>query len=163
MGLPASGKSTYIEKYLNDCIIVSQDEIRKVFYGNQYFENTENYVRGDAKNIAQLMLAQGKSIVVDSTSVQEQHRREWKRLAEKYGAEFSIVFIDTETDVCLQRNRLREEGKRVPDEVITRMSSQMQRPVELTNISGHCKWWDFGEEVHLIYIGWNGEKRNDKR
>ncbi len=152
VGLPCSGKSTWIDTHLKEVVHISQDDIRRIFYGNQYFSNAEGYVRGDAKNIARLMLEQGKSIVVDNTAVLSQYRKEWKILADEYNAEFIIVFIDTPKEVCLGLNKERYEGKRVPDEVIEKMNNQFQRPIELVNVEGKHKWWDFGEEVKLVYV-----------
>lgn len=152
MGLPGSGKSTYIEQHLEDVVIVSQDEIRKIFYGNQFYPNAEFYVHGDAKNISRLMLSQGKSIVIDATSILNKYRKEWKSIAKEYGANYTIIFIDTPKEICLKRNKKRPKSKQVPDSVIENMDFQMQRPLKLESANGNQQWWDHGEEVNVIHI-----------
>ena len=137
-GLPASGKSTYLQTHLKSYVKVSQDEIRRIFYGNQFYKNAEPYVVGDAKNIVRMMLEQGKNVVIDATSISYQYRREWQAIAEEHHAEFSVIYLDVPSEVCLLRNRARPKEKRVPADVILRMARDFDIPNEYVNVKEPC-------------------------
>ena len=130
VGLPSSGKSTYLKTHLKDCVIVSLDEIRRTFFGHQFHQNAEPFVIGTAKNLVRLLLEQGKSVVIDSTGLLYSFRKEWKNIGSTYGAVYSIVLVNTSYEKCIKLNRKRPEGKRVPDEVIIRMAGQLEYPQE---------------------------------
>lgn len=130
VGIAGSGKSTWINKNKGDSVVICLDEIRKIFYGHQFHKNAENYIIGDAKNIARLMLSQGKSIIIDSTATRSFIREEWRSIANEFNANCKIVYIKVSKETCLKRNTLRPEGKRVPDDVIERMFVEFQDPIE---------------------------------
>lgn len=146
VGLPASGKSTYLKTHYKNCVIVSLDEIRRVFFGHQFHQNAEPFVLGIAKNLVRLLLQQNKSVVIDSTGLLYQFRKEWRNIGNEYNAYYSIVWITTPVETCLKRNRKRPEGKRVPDDVITRMSNQLESPSDFDSYYENIK-------VNIVDLG----------
>ena len=137
-GLPASGKTTYLKDHYKSYVKVSLDDIRRIFFGHQFHQNAEGYVVANAKNMVRILLEQGHSVVLDSTALLFQFRREWKNLAESYGAEYSVVYFETPLSECLRRNKLREKNKRVPKDVLVRMSVQLEIPDTFVNVPECC-------------------------
>jgi len=41
---------------------------------------------------------------------------------------FAVIWVETPTDVCLERNRLRTASRQVPDQVILKMAEKAERP-----------------------------------
>lgn len=99
-----------------------------MFFGHQFHAPAEPFVIGTAKNMVRLLLKQGKSVVIDSTGLLYQFRREWCNIGNEFEATYEIVWFRASAVTCLKRNKKRPEGTRVPDEVITRMNNQLQSP-----------------------------------
>ncbi len=128
MGLPASGKNTWLmNKNVKQHIVVELDWIRREIFGHQFHKPAEMFVIGMAKNITQMLLSQQKSIIINSTGLTTGIRNEWALMAQEYGYKTKIVFIDTPVEMCHKRNNNRIHYK-VPSEVIDRMSAILTRP-----------------------------------
>lgn len=128
-GIPASGKSTFIRKYLTKVessiggskpVVVSLDEIRKLWFGHQFHQNAEEFVVGIGKNMVRMLLNQGYSVVVDSTNITPFFRKSWAMMGNEAGAETRLVIFNTSYKTCLKRNEKREN--KVPVEVLKRMA-----------------------------------------
>lgn len=140
-GLPASGKSTYAEML---CEIsptfqrVCPDLIRKTFYGDES-------IQGDGKRVFETAFHDmreygciGANVVFDATNIDADRR---KRLVKEMRPYFDIIifkWFSTPYTLCLARNEERE--RKVPEDVITRMWENFERP---TMREG----WDIIEEV----------------
>jgi len=128
-GLPKSGKSTYIKKMLSGSIetrpdvIISSDEIRKQMFGHEYFPTIEGIVWTFAYGMAQLLLAQNLDIIVDSINIHVYSRAKWITIARKYQAEVRIVYMTTDAEECVKRNK----GS-IPDIEITKRTSYFTYP-----------------------------------
>jgi predicted kinase len=156
VGLPSSGKSTYLHNHHMDCVIVSLDNIRRIFYGHQFHTNAEGYVINDAKNIVRLLLSQGKSVVLDSTATTYDLRCSWRKVTNEFCAVYSIVVLTTPVDVCLKLNSKRPEGKKVPDEVINRMNAAYHDP-DLWE--GNLKNGFISENIRITRVDWKNNAR----
>ena len=76
VGVPGSGKS-HIARIIaetHDCEIVSSDECRKIWYGNEEDQthNKELFLRID--NLVSQLLADGKNVILDATNISRKSR-----------------------------------------------------------------------------------------
>lgn len=71
-------------------------------------------------------------VVLDSTFVEPERRWQILQMARQYNVPVMAVWMDTEWDVCVQRNAKRPEDRRVPVEVMQAMYQRLfdERPRE---------------------------------
>lgn len=121
MGLPRSGKSTYVDKHLSNYQIICADDIRLAL-GTQFDKRLENFVWAIHDCMVNACLIRGLDIVIDATNTTEKKLRQYKLLADSNNYKFKTIFINTSPDECHRRN----EGKgAVPKETIERMADQI--------------------------------------
>ena len=60
VGLPRSGKSTWVKKKSKNYVVVCPDRIRKLVFGHQFNRDSEDFVWAYAKSMAKLILEQNK-------------------------------------------------------------------------------------------------------
>ena len=111
MGVPGSGKSTLAESF--DVPVVSLDAIR---VGGRSASHVVNAAVRDVEQI----LADGRSVLVDSCNLQPQIRLRWLRAGRKAGARCELIVVETDRDLAIVRNRSRPERERVPDDAMLR-------------------------------------------
>lgn len=127
VGLPASGKNTWIAKNKKNYIVVELDWIRRNIYGHQWHQEAEPFVIGTAKGFVNMLCSQGKNVIINSTGLTVYIRNEWVNIAKKYDYKTKIVFLDIDPKTCHSRNSKRV-GDKVPEEVIDRMVTMLQSP-----------------------------------
>ncbi|KAF2429271.1 hypothetical protein EJ08DRAFT_735043 [Tothia fuscella] len=93
-GAPGSGKttlSTLLSKHINAIII--EHDILKTFFLNASFpwERATNLTYSMQWTLAEEMMKQDHSVIIDSTCNYEQVLKQGKKLAEKYGFEYKYV------------------------------------------------------------------------
>lgn len=138
-GIPGSGKSTFIKKYLSFCQIVEPDAIRLKINGIvetkkdglQISQANPDKVWGIANQTIQENLKNGKSVVLDATNLGNYLLHNYKKIAEDNKVNFVIIdFTNIPLDVCKKRNSERLPAyKRVPEEVILRMYKKLEYPL----------------------------------
>lgn len=108
VGLPGSGKNTYIRDHLSDYTIISSDDIRVELYG--FEDQTRN------KEVFNLMrertkeaLKSGQSVVYNATNLSAKRRKALANEMKKYCTEIEIVYLDCSLSILLLRNEFREE------------------------------------------------------
>lgn len=118
IGLPGSGKSTYIEK-MNGVIIHSSDNIRQELFGdiNDQAHNEEVFRTLHKRIIKDL--SKGKNVVYDATNINYKRRMEFLKSLNRIHCEKIALLFMTPIHVCIARNMIRE--RKVPEDVIMRM------------------------------------------
>ena len=111
MGLPASGKSTWIKQNGKKYVVVELDWIRRDVFGHQFHRNAEPFIIGIAKSMVRMLLEQGKDIILDSTCLPEFIRSEWIKLGMEYDAKITVVHINTDPRICIKRDMKRGKKK----------------------------------------------------
>jgi putative nucleotidyltransferase with HDIG domain len=124
VGLPGSGKDTWIKKNLPDWPIVSLDEIRKQH--RIHPEDSQGKVIQLAKEQAKEWLRQKRSFVWNATNLTQFIRKPLIQLFASYQARVRIVYVDIPPQVALDRNRKRTEY--VPEKVILKLASKLEVP-----------------------------------
>lgn len=129
IGLPGSGKDTYIKKFLSHLPTVCRDDIR-IEMGMKGEKPTgtkeeENEVT-NRFNKKMIELCENKqSFVINNTNLKKQYRDDYKKLTMKYNP--YIVYIYVETD-SIQTNKDRRNGQ-MPLSVIDRMIDNFDYPL----------------------------------
>lgn len=130
-GIPGSGKSTFVAKYLkNISNVVESDVFRQNLMGLD--ENGKiNQENGQAvwyeidKYINRILYS-CESVTLDATNISSYLLRKYQRIAEKYGYEFIIIdFSNIPLEKALQQNLNRVFSKQISNEVIERMHRQL--------------------------------------
>lgn len=140
VGLPGSGKSTYIKKYFNQNLRVhSSDAIREELSGDEsnqdingkVFDLLHKRVREDLKN--------GISCVYDATNISWKRRKAFLDSLKNIKCWKVCHIIATPFEVCLEQNAQRE--RKVPYEVIEKMYKNFDIP-----------WWNEGwDDIEIWY------------
>lgn len=136
-GLPASGKSTWTEKYKKDrpeFASVNRDWIRKILIANQKINDSEfkwsrefeEKVIAVELDAAKTLVKNGNSLIVDDTNFSKNSIEMWEKFADEHDLELSYEFIDTPVNVCIARDSVREES--VGKDVILRMYQKYLNP-----------------------------------
>lgn len=128
IGLPGSGKSTYVEQALvpRGYQVICQDDIRAA-YGHRFLGPLEPFIHSVAYMQLRQFLLRGLNVVIDEALCRVEHLRLWKERAEALGATVSAVHINTLVDVCKQR---RAATPGFPLEVIEGKLADLRRGYE---------------------------------
>lgn len=122
-GLPASGKTTYATELEADGWVRANKDDLRVDFPNK----PENEIIDLEDVVIVEALEHGHDVVVDDTNFNPFHEKRLRELAEDFGAEFQVMFIDTPPEVCIKRNLKRK--KSVPLSAITDMYNKYIAPL----------------------------------
>lgn len=115
VGLQGAGKSTYARSQLPQHHQISKDLLR----------NNSNRQRRQLQLIEQSLQA-GQAVVVDNTNPHPEDRQPLIELARRLQARVRAVFLDTDREICWQRNAAREIP--VPEVGLKVVHSRLQPP-----------------------------------
>ena len=129
-GLPASGKSTIAKELVAKSGYnyqrINKDDLRHMLHDSQWSKNNEKIILKTRDALINLYLSEGKSVIIDDTNFHQPHIDTIKSIAEKYGAECEVRFIDTPLEECIARDLKRPNS--VGKDVIMRMYNQYLKP-----------------------------------
>lgn len=126
-GIPGSGKSYWIKKNGFEPYTISPDQIRLLFTsplmdssGKMGISQKMNKRVWDfVYQLLEERMDRGEFVVIDATHKQAGDFQKYQQLAKKYLYKIGCVdFSDVPFATCVDRNRSREEYKRVPDSVV---------------------------------------------
>jgi putative nucleotidyltransferase with HDIG domain len=123
-GLPGAGKDTWINENLPDWEVISLDEIRKKI--NIYPEDDQGVVVNAAKEMAKEYMRKKQNFIWNATNLSRQLRQVLIRLFSSYQASIRIVYLETDWQELLHRNRNRVA--KVPEKVLYRMRNRLEVP-----------------------------------
>jgi predicted kinase len=127
VGLPGSGKSTYLARLGVNAI--SSDEIRRLIADDPRDQTMHARVFATIRYLARQRIAVGRpETYVDATHLTRWERRPYIRLAQRHGCEIEALFFDVPVEVCIQRNQARD--RIVPEQAIRDMARLLESPTE---------------------------------
>lgn len=127
-GLPASGKSVYAQSWVAEDpkkrVEINYDDLRLQMFGpgHRWNRADEDKMKAHALTLFKIALVDGKDVIISNTSLTRRARQRWIDTAKEFGVEAELLEINPGIGVCIARDSLREEGKRVGEAVISRMA-----------------------------------------
>jgi len=135
IGLPGAGKSTYFAR--RGIVPLSSDLIRELLYDDAADQRHPEWVFSALRELLRRRLAAGAQIsYIDATNLTRFFRRPFLRIAQEFGCVAEALYFDVPLEVCLERNRKREnlpagplrDARVVPEEAIRRMARRLEPP-----------------------------------
>lgn len=131
-GAPGSGKSSWVEEAGLSDYALSPDALRVMCSSLQRNPDGTRSITQERSNekvvwkvlfeLLEQRMSRGEFTVVDATASKTKDMSRYKELADRYRYRVYVVdFTYVPLDVCLLRNSLRPEPKRVPEEAVRNM------------------------------------------
>lgn len=125
VGLPGSGKSTYLERL--GITPLSSDAIRQLLADDATDQTIHARVFQCLRYLLRQRLAIGRpTTYVDATHLPRAERRPYIQIARRYRCAIEALYFDVPLDVCLARNRSR--SRVVPEEALRAMAAKLVPP-----------------------------------
>src|SRR6185312_10193737 len=125
VGLPGSGKSTYLERL--GVTGLSSDAIRRILIDDETDQTINERVFETLRCLLRQRLSLGRPVTyIDATSLTPDERRPYVELGRSFGAEVDAVFFDVPLEVCMSRNAQRQRV--VPEEAMLKLAGKLQPP-----------------------------------
>lgn len=139
VGLPGSGKSTYLRA--RGIEPLSSDSLRHLLADSPEDQTIHVRVFAALRYLLRQRLAIGRPVsYVDATHLTPAERAPYRPIAEAFGCDLEALYFDVPLEVCLARNRAR--SRVVPEEAMAAMAARLVPPSEeegfarITVISG---------------------------
>ena len=125
VGLPGSGKSTYLARL--GVTALSSDTIRGWLADDETDQSIHDRVFETLRYMLRQRLALGRPVTyIDATNLRQEERRPYIGIGQSYGCEVEAVFFDVPLEVCRARNAARHRV--VPEEAMQKMASRLTPP-----------------------------------
>lgn len=131
-GLPASGKSTYARKLLDEnpgaYKRLNKDELRVMLDNNHHTTHNEKFIEKVRDMMLLEALLDGKHVIIDDTNLSDRPIERIKNVVRKFNADHNqhvqveIKEMNTSLEECLERDKSRD--KTVGEAVILKMFQQ---------------------------------------
>ena len=132
VGIPGSGKSTWIKNNFSDIIPVSRDAIRFELLdekGGDYFDHEDEVFDKFIHQIIGSLVAD-EITIADATHLNKKSRARVLNKVRKFADEIEAVVLDTDLETAFERNDQREGRAWVKHGIIRRMWFSMEMPEE---------------------------------
>jgi predicted kinase len=127
VGLPGSGKSTYLARLGANAI--SSDEIRRLIADDPQDQTINARIFSIIRYLIRQRIAAGRPVTyVDATHLTPWERKPYVVLAQRYGCRLEALYFDVPVDICIARNQARDRA--VPEAAIRKMALQMIPPTQ---------------------------------
>ena len=125
VGLPGSGKSTYLEQM--GVRGLSSDAIRGLLADDETDQTIHERVFQTLRYLLRQRLAIGRPVTyIDATNLRPEERRPYLEIGREFGCEVEALFFDIPLAVCRQRNAQRP--RIVPEDALEKMAAKLVVP-----------------------------------
>jgi predicted kinase len=125
VGLPGSGKSTWLEQ--QGITAISSDWLRQVLADDATDQTIHARVFLTMRYLLRHRLAIGRPVsYLDATHLTPDERQPYIQVAQWYGCDAEAVYFDVPLEVCRERNLRR--NRVVPDDALERMAMKLAPP-----------------------------------
>ena len=125
VGLPGSGKSTYVER--SGVTPISSDLMRQLLVDDATDQTIHARVFNCMRYLLRHRLAIGRTVTyLDATHLTPEERKPYIDIAGWYGCDVEALFFDVPLEVCMERNRGR--ARVVPEEAMHVMAAKLVPP-----------------------------------
>jgi predicted kinase len=125
VGLPASGKSTYLQRI--GMRGLSSDVIRGILADDERDQTNHERVFQTVRYLLRQRLAIGRPVTyIDATNLRPEERRPYLEIGQQFGCDVEALFFDVPLAVCLERNAGRDRV--VPEEALVKMAAKLVAP-----------------------------------
>ena len=160
-GVPASGKSTWIQNNELEPYTLSADKIRNIMQSPELTldgtfkitQRNDNKVWDFIFETLESRMARGEMLIVDATHYKQSLLTPYKQLSDKYRYRLYIVdFTDITLEEALRRNKARAPHQVVPEEVIVQMHTVINSDTEVSKKFKILSPTEALEEINSSYI-----------
>ena len=125
VGLPGSGKSTWLER--QGFLGISSDRVREWLADDATDQTIHARVFLTMRYLLRHRLAVGRPVsYLDATHLTPEERRPYIQIGQWYGCDVEALYFDVPLEVCRERNRRR--GRVVPEDAMERMAGKLAPP-----------------------------------
>lgn len=128
IGVPASGKTTYANKFLknDDTIILSSDDIREEIFKDANNQSNNALVFKTLYERAKQCLSNGKNVVLDSTNTDKNLRKKALEIFKDFDIIKQAIIFETPLEKCIQQDQNRT--RKVGENVINKFFNNFSKP-----------------------------------
>jgi predicted kinase len=127
VGLPGSGKSTYLARLGVNAI--SSDEIRRIIADDPHDQTMNARIFATVRYLVRQRIAAARPVTyVDATHLTPWERKPYVQLAQRYRCDLEALFFDVPVETCIARNQTRD--RIVPEAAIREMARRLVPPSE---------------------------------
>lgn len=129
-GLPASGKSTYARKLIDDnpgqYKRINKDDLRGMLDNGKWSKDNEKFILKIRDQLIISALEDGKNVIVDDTNLHHKHEDQIRQLVKGKAKVEVMGFCEVDVEECIRRDLLRPVS--VGEKVIRDMYRQFLKP-----------------------------------
>jgi predicted kinase len=125
VGLPGSGKSTYVARL--GATALSSDAVRILLADDETIQTIHDRVFETLRYLLSHRLALRRPVTfIDATNLTPEERHPYIGIGKAHGCEIEAIYFDVPLEICRERNRARQ--RIVPEEALVAMAARLVPP-----------------------------------